>query len=446
MRRMIIISLTLLISMIYADQVTIYNDNFALIRTNLEIKLEKGIQDYYHQDIPSTIEPVSVIIKPLSGKLNIFSQNYEYDLANTGKILEKYIGKKVSIMTNTDNKFSGILQFNDYDMIGLIDENTSELNLVKASEIRNINLEKLPDNFYLKPTLHWELNTNKKDTYPLEFSYICHGMQWYVTYNGVWNDEEDELEINSWVTISNKTGKAYEDSKLKLVAGEVAKISRDDYKKGRLETAISIQGDRVFEPEFEEKSFHDFHLYTLSENVTINNNQTKQLRLFPTTKISAGSKYEYITNTDKILSKIEFKNSEKNNLGMPLPRGIFKLYKLDEADDNLEFIGEDNIDHTAKNEEVSLTTGFAFDLIGETVLVDQRREGKNTHERDYKVILKNMSSKNKVINVIHNLHGFWMIKNNNLDYEEKGNNQIEFEKELKAGQIFEIIWTDRIEY
>ncbi len=439
--------LTLFFTVLMAqNQVTIYNENFSLIRTNLDLELGKGFQEYDMNDIPIMIEANSVIIKPLKQGLDIFSQNYEYDLANSNKILQKYIGKEIEIVSKTDDKFLGQMQFVDGSTIGILENSTNKLILVKSDEIRNINLAKLPDNFYLKPTLHWKLITKKSGRYPISLSYICRGMSWEVTYNAVWNDKRNEMEINSWVTITNETGKAFEDTKLKLIAGDVQKLKKmyDQYIDSRMSFTLESEGKGV--PTFEEKAFHDFHLYTLSDKVSINNNQTKQITLFPTAMARANAKYEYQTYTDKISSKIEFKNSKADGLGIPLPKGIVKIYKLDEADDNLEFIGEDRINHTASEEKVTLTTGYAFDLIGETKVTDTRKISRTISEKDIVVTLKNRSKETKIINVIHYISGDWEIFKNNIEFKKEKANQIEFEKTLKPGATFKITWTEKIEY
>ncbi len=446
MKNLMLIFIMLIVLSLFANQVTVYNDNFALVRTDLELDLKKGIQDIFLDDIPSMIEANSVIIKSKKKGLDLFSQNYEYDLANTNKILQKYIGKKIEIFTNTDDKFSGILQFQDHESLGIIEESSENLILIKKSELRNIDLEKLPENFFLKPTLHWRIQAEKAGKYPIDFSYICSGMRWEVTYNAVWDDVNEKLQLSSWVTLTNETGKGFHDTKLKLIAGDVRKM-RDDIYFGRdkkMEPFMFAEG--VSAPEFEEKAFHDFHLYTLSEKVSINNMQTKQLRLFPTTDVKAKSRYEYITTSDKVISMIEFTNSDKAGLGIPLPKGVVKIYKLDVEDENLEFIGEDWVGHIPREEKVILTTGFAFDLIGETEILDQRKEGKKIHEKDMAVTLKNRSEDDKVITVIHNLYGYWTIRNENVDFVKKSATKVEFVKELKAGETFTINWTERIEY
>ncbi len=443
MKIKIFIIIAMMITGLFAtDQVTIYNENFSLVRSSIELTLSKGLQSYFMDDIPATIEANSVIIKPLKGNIEVFSQNYEYDLANTSKILGKYIGKDVEIITEEEAKFMGKLQFTDSSTIGIIENNTDKLILIQRGEIRNISLAELPANFFLKPTLHWRLNTTKGGKFPVDFSYMCTGMKWDVTYNTVWNDDLNKLEINSWVTIVNQTGKSFTDTKLKLIAGDVQKIKqqfdRSYLKNAGYEATTSA-------PDFAEKAFHDFHMYTLSENVNINNNQTKQLRLFPTKTVDAESKYEYNTGSTDVQSKIKFMNSKKAGLGIPLPKGDVKIYKKDDADNELEFIGEDTLDHTAKDEEILLTTGNAFDLVAETITVDRRKISNRIIERDMKVTLKNRSSKIKSITVLHVLYGDWTIMKNSLPFKKKHSSLIEFETELKPDETFELTWTERIE-
>ena len=443
--KIIILAIFLITCLNAKDQVTIYNENFSLVRSSIDLTLSKGIQSYFMDDIPSTIEANSVIIKPLKGDIEIFSQNYEYDLANTSKILEKYIGKDIEIITEDDVKFIGKLQFNDSYTIGIIEKNTDKLILIQRDEIRNISLAELPKNFFLKPTLHWRLNTSKAGKFPIDFSYMCTGMKWDITYNTVWNEDIGKLEINSWVTIINKTGKAFIDTKLKLIAGDVQKIKKQFDKGSYARIEMNSVGINAGAPDFAEKAFHDFHMYTLSENVNINNNQTKQLRLFPTKIVNAESKYEYSTGSTDVQSQIKFINSKKDGLGIALPKGVVKIYKKDDADNELEFIGEDALDHTAKDEEVLLTTGNAFDLVAETVTVERIKLSNRIFEREMKVTLKNRSGKTKTIIVIHNLYGTWTIMKNSLPFKKKSASEIEFEKELKSDEVYELIWTERIE-
>ncbi|MCF7858062.1 MAG: DUF4139 domain-containing protein [Candidatus Cloacimonetes bacterium] len=441
--KLLVLFMLMVTFLLAREQITIYNDNFSLVRSTLELNLTNGIQSYFMDDIPSTIEANSVIIKSIRGKFDIFSQNYEYDLANSTKIISKYIGKEVEIISEDNTKFLGILQFSDSSTIGIIENTTNKLILIKTEVVKNINLAELPANFFLKPTLHWRLNTAKAGIYPIDFSYLCTGLKWDVTYNTVWNEEIGNLDINSWVTIVNETGKAFKDTKLKLIAGDVQKIQPETYTRGY--TKMAVESTMARQPEFEEKAFHDFHMYTLSENMNINNNQTKQLRLFPLKSVESEPKYEYKTGATKVQSKIKFINTAKNGLGLPLPKGVVKIYKKDEADNELEFIGEDRVDHIAKDEEVLLSTGNAFDLICETILEERIMLAKNIYESKRKVVLKNRSNKKKTITVIHNIYGNWTILKNNKPFTKKSATEIEFIIELKADEVYELTWIERVE-
>ncbi|MBN1326677.1 MAG: hypothetical protein JW996_01875 [Candidatus Cloacimonetes bacterium] len=321
-----------------------------------------------------------------------------------------------------------------------METHTDRLILINREELLNINLAELPADFYLKPTLRWRLLAGKAGKYPISLSYLCQGMSWEVTYNAVWNASENRLDVSSWVTLKNETGKAYHDTVLKLIAGDVNKM-RDPLM--RQKQAYEIVASAV---EFEEKSFHDFYLYTLNEPVSISNNQTKQIKLFPTTSVTARSRYEYLTYSNNITSQIIFINSEKEGFGKALPQGVFKIYLLDASDDNLEFIGEDRIQHTPRDERVSINTGSAFDLVGETVVVNQTREGKNIQIRDMKVILKNRSDNTKTVTVTHHLDGFGTILAESIRSKKIDANTVEFEKELEANEVYELTWTEKIVY
>jgi hypothetical protein len=443
MKTAILLLVIISICWLSADQVTIYNDNFSLVRANIEMDLQKGINSYYFDDIPQTIEQESVILKSGKKKFNLINQNYEFDLASTSAILAKYLGKKVAFETEEGNVFSGILQFNDRDYIGFIEDTTQKLILLRVDQISHISLENLPENFFLKPTLHWQLGANATGKHEAEFSYLCRGMGWNVTYNTIYRQEKQELGVNAWVTINNTSGKQYDDVTLKLVAGEVNRyMPQRMYNTAK----FAMMEETAQGGSFEEKEFHDFHLYTLSQKVTINNNQTKQIQLFPPAKTHAVSVYKYRTNQTEIKSYIEFENKEKDGLGIPLPAGIIKVYKEDEKDGQMEFIGEDGISHTAKNEKVSVLTGTAFDLVGETVTKDNRRISNRITEKDMEVTLRNQSSQPKTIIIEHAIGGSWQIFNESQSYKKENAYLISFEVTIKPEEEKKISWTERTSY
>ena len=278
MRRLAFLTILVILSfsLFSENQITIYNDGFALIRTDFQIELEKGLNDYYFENIPKTIESESVILK-MNNNLQIYSQNYEFDLASSAKILDKYIGKNINILSENQNHYTGKLQFFDNSTIGIIEESTNQLVLINREDNTHIELEKLPDNFFLKPTLHWKFNALRNSEYDVEMSYICNQFKWHVTYNAVL--KENKLRISPWVTITNNSGKSFNNIKLKLMAGEIAKIrkQRTDYQMAK---SVNATRATMRQPEFKEKAFSDYHLYTLDKKVDINNKQNKQITLF----------------------------------------------------------------------------------------------------------------------------------------------------------------------
>jgi hypothetical protein len=441
MRYLTSLLLIIIINFLTATQLTVYNDNFALVKDELEMVLEKGTVDFNFANIPQTIEASSVIFSTSNNKLEMVSQNFEFDLANTDKILQKYVEKEITVNTKEGAIFTGELQFFDHSYLGILEKTSGKLQIIYRGEVLNMDLSQLPANFYLKPTLHWKFKSPAAKKYDAEISYLCNDITWEITYNTVWDDEY--LQIAPWVTLTNNSGKSFADTKLKLVAGQVQKLSRrrlDSYKNARMMTETAQA------PQFQEKSFHDFHLYTLSENVDIKNKQTKQLRLFPTTKVKATSRYIYQTYETKVQSLIVFQNSEKKGLGMPLPKGSVKVYKQDKEDKQLEFIGEDRLNHTPKDEEVEISTGYAFDLVAETKVMDQRKLGRNKVEKDMLITLKNRSEDSKKIFVEHNPSGDWQILNENMKYEKDSAHKIHFTVNLAPDEISKIKWTERVNY
>jgi len=427
------------------DWLTIYNDDLSLVRSSFDLELNKGRQEYNFDDITSRIEPASVIVSSAKNEIIIAEQNYEYDLAGTMQIMRKYIERPISVLTKDQTLYEGTLKFFDSSTLGLVEEPGKKLVLVSYAEVQSVRLAELPANFYTKPTLHWGLIAPQKGKYPLMLSYLSGGFSWNVTYNTVWDGKN--LLLNSWVTINNTSGRAFENVNLKLIAGEVNKIREQyyDMMQGRAKAggmAYEMSADAA--PAFEEKAFHDFHMYTLDQKVSFANNQTKQIQLFPVKNVTAKGKYEYTTFGDGVQSIINFKNVEEQGLGLPLPKGVIKVYKQD-SDKNLEFIGEDEINHTSRNDEVNIRTGKAFDLVAKTIVTDQKSIPNRISERTMKVTVRNNSKETKTIEVIHHTNANSKILHTDRKYETKDNKNT-FTLEIAADKEAIIVFTERTEW
>ncbi|GAB1468472.1 DUF4139 domain-containing protein [Candidatus Cloacimonadota bacterium] len=433
----------ILIPLFAEDWITIYNDDLSLVRSRFELNLENGRQEYNFDDITSRIKPASVIVT--GGGIRVAEQNYEYDLAGKYQIMAKYLDREVMAIMKDQSKLRGVLKFFDGGSTGIIEYGTNRLLVVADSEVQWIQLAELPANFYTKPTLHWSLIAPKKGVYPVQMTYLSGGFSWDVTYNTVW--DEKNLQLNSWVTINNRSGKAFNDVTLKLIAGDVNQVQDSYYKNtassGRGMLSESSMYDAA--PSFEEKAFHDFHMYTLDQKVTFANNQTKQLELYPPMPVKARSEYEYPTYSAGVKSMIKFKNTAENGAGKALPKGTIKVYKQD-TDGNLEFIGEDSIAHTSKNEEVAINTGIAFDLVASTRVKDQKQVSTRVSERVIQVTLKNNSDAAKTINVIHQLATSTRIIDSDQKYTADKNDKVTFTLEIAPNKELIYSFKERSEY
>ncbi|MGI6198125.1 MAG: DUF4139 domain-containing protein [Candidatus Cloacimonadaceae bacterium] len=426
MKNKILFSVLLLLtcSMLLAeDWLTIYNDDLSLVRSTFEIELTSGRQEYNFDQITSRIQPNSVVVTSKLPGFKVAEQNYEYDLADRMAVLGKYLDKEVTVYMEDGSRTTGILKFFDNSTYGITESGTERFIMVQTGKVQTVQLASLPENFYVRPTLHWGLISPKSGKVPIQLSYLSGGFSWDVTYNTVWDGKK--LGFNSWVTINNRSGRAFEDTNLKLIAGDV---NRAQYGRGMdmydyMYAEAAAMGDDA--PEFEEKVFHDFHMYTLDQKVSFANNQTKQLSLYPTMNVSAEGRYEYSLWGNGVRSIIKFKNTKENGIGVPLPKGVIKVYKKD-TDDNMEFIGEDRIDHTGRNEEVKINTGKAFDLVASTRSKDETYISDRVSERTIQVTIRNNSDEEKTIDVFYQMGGNTRILRSDIKPEIDTNNKATF--------------------
>ncbi len=446
MKNRVLLSVLLLIigvlPLMAEDWITIYNDDLSLIRTQFELNLPQGKTRYNFDDITSRIIPASVIVK--GNGIRVAEQNYEYDLAGKHQIMAKYLDQEVIAVMKDQSQLKGILKFFDGANLGIIESGTERLLVISDSEVQWIQFAALPANFFTKPTLAWDLMATRKGKQNIMMSYLSGGFSWDVTYNAVWNGQR--LMLNSWVTINNRSGKAFNDVTLKLIAGDVNQI-RQQYYKANYDRGMEIDSAAgMAAPSFEEKAFHDFHMYTLDQKVSFANNQTKQMELYSPHDVMASSIYEYPTFASGVNSIIRFVNTEDQGLGKPLPKGSIKVYKAD-SDGNMEFIGEDSIAHTSVNEELNITTGRAFDLVASTQVRNQKSVSNRVSEREIHVSLKNNSKEIKRINVVHQLSGNAKIVETQLRYAfDPQKNKVTYQVELAPNAESTFFFRERNEW
>ncbi len=435
---------------------------YAMVRQQRDVEIGGKRIDLTFSDVAALIDPTTVSFKSLTAPDNtkVLEQNYHFDLVNNQKLLERYLGQDITVEQSVGESiqtYSGKLLSAQGGLI-LQDETGKVTSIMGYSNIR---FPDLPGGLITRPTLIWDIYTEQPGRHNIEASYQTGGITWWADYNAVFEEgrtaNEGFLDLGAWVSIINKSGATYDNAKLKLIAGDVHRAPqrglqpRHARKSGMLDMAMeasSIAG-------FEEKSFFEFHLYTLGRPATIPDNSTKQIELFPkASKIPVEKKYVYYglpnwhyyggTNTNRDLGiqmnkkvdvYLKFKNEEKHGLGIPLPSGRLRVSKLDTADGSLEFIGEDIIDHTPKNEKVQIKLGSAFDIVGERRQMDFKIDtSRKWMEETIEIKLRNHKDEDAEVIVKENLYraANWKILSNTGKYEKQDAFTVHFPVKVKA--------------
>ena len=414
-----------------ADQkdvaVTAYNNGLALVRDTRAVKLPSGESMLQFEDVAQQIRPETVGLKSKSaeGSVAILEQNYEYDLISPNKLMEKYVGKKVKLQNFNSELTSGTVEAELLSMNeGPVYKVGNEIFLGYPG---NVVLPEIPENLIAKPSLIWTLN-NTAANQILEVTYLTNGVSWAADYVITLAKEETSLGVAGWVTMNNQSGATFTNAQLKLVAGEVnvAPPARDTMLYAMEAKAMPAAAP----PMPQEEAFAEYHLYTMPRRTTIKQNQSKQLALLNGENVKCGKKYEYRgqeyfysqqvppTGEEHVGVYLEFRNEEKNGLGMPLPAGVMRVYQED-SEGMLQFSGEDRIKHTPKDENVRLRLGEAFDVIGERVQKEYQVIGTNVHESAYEITLRNHKEIDVTVDVVEPMPGDWRILEKSHEFVKK---------------------------
>jgi len=405
--------------------VTIYNGNLGLVKDVREVRLPVGMSEVQFMDVAAQIDPTTVHLKSLTDAagLKILEQNYEYDLLSSDKLLEKYVGKTVRLYQSDGTFHEARL----LSTAGPVFEINGQIHLGYSGRLV---LPALPDNLVAKPTLVWLLRNQTAAAQRVEASYLTGGMTWKADYVLVVNADDTRSDLTGWVTIDNKSGATYGNAALKLVAGDVNRV-RDGRREGRvLELAAKAASAREASRDFAEEGFFEYHLYTLDGRTTLKNQQTKQLSLMsaadvPVTKHLTyyGAQDYYRTSygvpisNQKVAVLLELKNSKEHRLGVPLPKGKVRVYKADSGGSQ-QFIGEDWIDHTPKDERVKIKLGDAFDVVGERTQKEWRKLGAGLWEVEWEILLRNHKGQEQTVTVIEPVPGDWQVLHSTHAFEK----------------------------
>jgi hypothetical protein len=410
-----------------AVAVTIYNVNLGLVKDQRQIRLQKGEGEVRFMDVASQIIPASVHIKSIidSGSLLVLEQNYEYDLLNPQKLLDKYVGKDVKLYyknpyTEREEVVTATLLSNNGGPIFKIG------NDITFGHPGRIIFPGVPENLISKPTLVWLLDNSLSSAQKIEASYLTNGINWRADYVLTLNDKDDMADLSGWVTIDNKSGTTYQNAKLKLVAGDVNRV-RDEYEYRDKMLRVAEAAAKAA-PQFKEEEFFEYHIYTLQRPSTIKDNQTKQISLITAGDIPVkkelvyyGAKYYYYSQYGEAVSNqkigvfVEIENKKEHNLGIPLPKGIVRVYKHD-SEGSLQFVGEDRIDHAPKDEKVRVKLGDAFDVVGSRKQTEWKKIASDTYEAAFELSLRNHKEEDVTVKVIEPIPGDWTMLSSSHEY------------------------------
>ena len=416
-----------------ADQksvaVTVYNSNLGVVKDLRTINIKSGTSQIAVTDVAQFIDPTSVHIS-LNGE--VIEQNYQYDLVSLDKILQKYIDKEIQLIGENSELIEGRLLSAFAGQIVLEKKEGGLLMLPNLSKYR-FSVGALPEGLITKPTLLWTVNSPATGKQDVEISYQTSGMNWHAEYVAVLNSDDTKLDLNSWVSVENKSGTTYKNAVLKLVAGDINLVKEQPMYDYRAEEMM-VKSQGISQPQFQEKEFFEYHIYNLQRPTTLANNETKQISLFESPGVKAVKKYFYKSGqygyygnpsqTGKVSVVVEFENKEENNMGVPMPKGKVRMYKSDGS--TLEFVGEDLIDHTPRNENVRLKIGEAFDVVVEDVQTENKKITDRVWEQAYEVKFKNRKKEDITVEVERFLGVNWEILNSSLAYEKKDAQNIIF--------------------
>ena len=441
--------------------VTIYNDNLALVKDARKVKLATGFNRLAWREVSAQMQPETALLRNLTSANGFIlqEQNFDFDLLTPETLLEKYLGKEVTVIrvnpaTGAETREAAtVLATNNGAILRYADRIESGIPVQSRLAFPGV-----PENLRDKPTLVVSLVTSLQGEQNLELSYLTAGLSWRADYVAELNDRDDHLDLNGWVTLTNQSGTAYQEARLQLVAGDLNRVRQQP----PVPRKVMGMSEMAEASDMKQEALFEYHLYTLQRATILAENQTKQVALMsatsvPTRKefILAGSAYYYSGQYDDIGQKlkaavfVEFAN-KGTGLGIPLPKGIIRLYKKD-ISGNIQFVGEDHIDHTPRNETVRLKLGDAFDVTAERTQTDFRKlagEGRYSSvlETAYQIVLKNAKKQVVTVKVREPVPGDWTMVSESQPHIKTASNVAEWQVSIPADGKAVLSYRVRVKY
>ncbi len=441
--------------------VTIYNSDIALVRDVRNLQIARGTSDLHFMDIAATVNPATVHFRSLTepSRVTVVEQNYEYDLLEPEKLLRKYVGREVTLVrtrnegntTRDEEVKARLLSYNNAPIWEIGGE------IVTGMPASHIKFPELPGNLYSRPTLIWTLDNTGGTRHRVEASYLAGKLSWNADYVLTVARDDKTADVDGWVTVVNGSGTSFKNARLQLVAGDLNRVRQVI---GRMEMdAMRKSVNEAAAPSMSQEAFSDYHLYTLARKTTVNNSETKQVSMLGATAFPVQKRYVvegqafYYHNAqhpgapikDVVQVFYQFKNEEKAGLGMPMPSGTVRVYQSD-SKGGVQFVGEDRIGHTPKDEAINLKIGNAFDVVCERKQTDFQKIAGNTYEIEYEVTLRNHKTTPVSVEVNEPIGGTWRMLQSSHTWEKTSAWAAQFAVPVSADGAVTLKYRVRVTY
>jgi hypothetical protein len=450
-----------------APEITVYNQGFALVKENRSLDLAAGRQTAIVENVAQQIDTTSVRFRPLSDAsgLSLLEQNYRFDLISPVAILARAVGTQIKFIRYENGNavtLEGTLlsaptaivsnngsNYQTYNGMVIKDSKTGEIVL---DPVGTVVVKNIPDGLISKPSLLWDLQADKAGRQEIELSYITQGMNWTSDYVLTLNDG-NRADLQGWATLTNSSGTEYKNAKLKLLAGDVNRVQQN---RPEAMAAAGAVLRMTKADSFQEESLFEYHLYTLQRPTTLQNNETKQVSLLegagvPYTRkliVDATRNFGRYYPSEGAIGegniqpqvRVEFENKLKNGLGMPMPAGRIRVYQRDKGG-SIQFIGEDQIGHTPKDESISLVLGRAFDVVSSRKRTNFRRINDRAFSESFEIEVRNRKDTAEVVHVVERHYSDWKVTDKNQEFVKVDSDTMDFTVNLKANEVKKVIYT-----
>ena len=439
--------------------VTIYNQNLALVKDKRTISLPAGRNTLAFKEVSGQIKPETALLS--AQDLRVLEQNFEFDLLTPAALLQKYVGREVTVIKThpttgeeTSEK-AKVLSANSGVVLQMADR-------IETGIPGRIVFNDVPQNLRDRPTLTMLVQGQTGKPQDVELSYLSLGLNWKADYVAELNSKDTAMDIGSWVTLTNTSGATYRNANLQLVAGDVHQATEE--RRGRIKYRKEVaMAQAAMDSSMSEEQMFEYHLYTLDRPTSIADKQTKQVSLLQAGNVPCrkeflleGGSYYYQSQYGEIGQKmkvavyVNLENTKKNNLGLPLPKGVVRVYKKD-SQDRLQFVGEDHIDHTPENETMRLKLGDAFDITANKKQMDFKKVSGFSHyhyvyESSYQIELKNGKKEPVTVKVLEPIPGDWDILEESHGHEKAASNRAVWYIEVPALEKTELTYRVRVKH